>query len=680
MLRRTQVFVMVSLSWALGCGTTTQTSPSNATANEPAGHEAANEPARVATHEAAPATTAETTSCDVAIPIFAEGRETERLCPAEAQRRGLTLLDLSNDFAPRIFEEAPELGELGTPPYRANYIALADERWDALPEDIDPEHNLELFGIFATPRVLHTRLANAERHSCHAAIDNSDLLAYDGTLRTWASPVASQRSRNRHVQFAARVFEAERVRLGADTIEALVGRTSRPFTLTTYLRDRVIVNAITAMQDHLICDGVLDTRRYARGIFDSRTSIALASFQRQHVVVSAGIFDPASRVALAQESREGDFLAILRTLRERVTDATGVIEDGSAQHAWGTVLGRIVDPIEMRTNVGATAAAHGAPDWISPATEVAAQALGWVTPEGFSAFYAAPSPPMHVAVQLPALPSYHNDHMELRAEIDRGDVWYEYPYTSEGRRRSQPVRVRPTLTLYAQTPEGEIALVQWPTTVGGWKPERSRSGGLGLRYKESPFGPRIWRDVVAAPAWLPPPSTPDDDLVRRVPGGGYVPNTSLFGPGYRSAYGLTMVMHHRVYEPRREGDEPTMADEGIRAHGSVGYGSILRGTSHGCHRLYNHLAVRLTGFLVRHRPHVRHGSITVRFARQVRAGGRLVTFRITSRGYRYELTPPVIVNVLEGNILGDTREAIDGFRPLPGRARADAQATAAADE
>ena len=671
------LLVMVSLAWVAGCGTTTQTSPSNVTASEPRGSEAVAEATEEATHEAP---TGSPSACETTLPVYAEGRETERLCPEEAQRRGLTVLDLGNDFAPHIFDEAPELGALGTPPYRANYIALADERWDALPEDIDPEHNLELFGIFATPRVLETRLANAERHACHAAIDDSALETYAGTMRTWTSPVAAQRTRNRQLQFAERTLEAERVRLGAESIAALQGRTSRPSTLTTYLRDRVIVDAIYAMQDHLLCDGLLDARRYERGIYDSRTSTALASFQRQHVIVSAGIFDPASRVALAADSREGDFMAILRTLRERVADATGVIEDGSAQHAWGTVLGRVVDPIEMRTVVAASAPTNGAPDWISPATEAAAQALGWATPEGFSAFYAAPSPPLYVAVQLPALPSYHSDHMELRAEIDRGDVWYEYPYTSEGRRRSQPVRIRPTLTVYAQTPEGEIALVQWPTTIGGWKPERSRSGGLGLRYKESPFGPRIWRDVVAAPAWLPPPSTPDDELVRRVPGGSYVPNTSLFGPGYRSAYGLAMVMHHRVYEPRREGDAPTFADEGVRAHGSVGYGSILRGTSHGCHRLYNHLSVRLTGFLVRHRPHIRHGSISVRYARQVRAGGRQITFRITSRGYRYELTPPVPVNVLEGNVLGDTREAIDGFRPLPGRARADAQAAAAADE
>jgi hypothetical protein len=355
----------------------------------------------------------------------------------------------------------------------------------------------------------------------------------------------------------------------------------------------------------------------------------------------------------------------------------------------------------MRNPVGHDPLPNGAPDWISPATEQAARALGWTSPEGFLRFArgeggSAQTGSLHtgslqtgsdqgaiarqVAVQLPPRPRCHSRHMELRVEIDRGDVWYDYPYTSEGNRRSQPVNVRPTLTLFARDGAGEVALVRWPTTIGGWKPERSRSGGIGLRYKESPAGPRIWRDVVAAPAWLPPPSTPDDELVRRGPRGRYVPNTSLFGPSYRSAYGLAMVMNHRVIPAREEGVPPTLYDEGVRAHGSVSYGSILRGTSHGCHRLYNHLAVRMTGFLLAHREHVRHGSMEVLYARRAHSPSGPVTFRIRSRGYRYELTPPIDVSVLRGNVLGTTQEAPDGMRPLPRRAQADATATAAADE
>ncbi|MFN9808090.1 MAG: hypothetical protein ACK6CU_00475 [Deltaproteobacteria bacterium] len=618
------------------------------------------------------------------LSLYVEGRVSERVCASDAEARGLTVIELSNAYAPHVFDEAPGLGEAGVLPYRAAYVALADEDWQALPEDIDPERYLELFGISPTFRVLASRLGDSDRHACHAAIDDTSLLASAGTLRTWTTPVAEQRTRQRQVRFHEAHFERERARFGLASIEELEGRTAHTAALRTFLRNRERIRAIEALQDHLLCDRLLDARRYSRGIFDTRTAIALATSQRMHVVVAAGTLDVASRQALAEDSREADFRAVLRALRERVVDATGVIEDGSARNAWGTVLGRQLDPAEMRDPVGHDPLPNGAADWISPATEDAARALGWTSPDGFLRFARGQEGgegiPPRAAVQLPPRPRYHGLHMELRAEIDRGDVWFDYPYTSEGRRRGQPVRLRPTLTLLGRDGAEEVALVRWPTTIGGWKPERTRAGGLGLRYKESPAGPRLWRDIVAAPAWLPPPSTPDDELVRRGPRGRYVANTALFGPGYRSAYGLAMVMNHRVLPPRAEGEAPTLYDEGVRAHGSVSYGSILRGTSHGCHRLYNHLAVRMMGFLLAHRTHVRHGAMQVRYGRQARSPTGVVTVWIRSRGYRYELTPPLEVNVLRGRVLGVVQEAPEGLRPLPGRARADATASAAADE
>jgi hypothetical protein len=680
-----------SRAWLLAlllpaCGTTTQSTPAAST-TQSATTEAAVASPQQATERlqvAAPSEPAAepapevAINCDAPIPFFAEGHEVERICPEEAARRGLTVLDLSNDFAPHIFDEAPELGADGVPPYRASYIALADERWDDLPEDVDPERFLELFGIYPTPRVLHARLSDAERHACHDAIEDESLSAFEGTLRPWLLEEEPQRAQERRVRAGDRRFEAERVRLGLATIEELEAHMPNPNSLRWYLRDRVQTHAIRAMQDHLVCDDLFGRRGFERGVYDTRTAVALAAYQRQHTVVSSGSFTPETRAVLVRDSREGDYLAVLRMLRERVVDATGVLEDGSAQHAWGTVFGRVVDPIEMRTVVSTNAPERAAPDWISPATEAAATALGWTSQEAYLAFFSGAETPTQVALQLPALPAYHSAQMELRVEIDRGDVWYEYPYTDEGVRRAQQVRERPTLTLFAHTSEGDIALIQWPTTIGGWKPEVDRNGEIGLAYKESPAGPHVWRDVVAAPAWLPPPGTPDRELVRPYRGH-YVPNSTIFGPGYRSAYGLAMVMNHRVDPPEVEGGEPTFNDEGVRAHGSVSYGSILRGTSHGCHRLYNHLAVRLTGFLVRHRAHIRRGSIPARYLRDLVIDDVHVELSILSRGYLYELTPPVPVNVLPGNIRGNVHRAIDGFRPLPERARADALAAAAAD-
>jgi hypothetical protein len=55
-------------------------------------------------------------------------------------------------------------------PYRATLLALADENFEALPEDVEPERFLELFGIFPTLRVVHQRLLETERHACRDAV------------------------------------------------------------------------------------------------------------------------------------------------------------------------------------------------------------------------------------------------------------------------------------------------------------------------------------------------------------------------------------------------------------------------------------------------------------------------------------------------------------------------------
>jgi hypothetical protein len=252
--------------------------------------------------------------------------------------------------------------------------------------------------------------------------------------------------------------------------------------------------------------------------------------------------------------------------------------------------------------------------------------------------------------------------MDLRAEIDRGDVWYEYPYSRAGVRRARAIERRAVLTVYARAEGGEIALARWPTTIGGWQREEPESGGRGLRYGESPVGARVWRDVVASPAWLPPETTPDRELVRRT-ARGWAPDLALFGPGHRSAYGLVMMPHLRPIE--RDGSVVHW-DQGVRTHGSFSYRSILRGESHGCHRLYNHLAMRLAAFLLAHREHVVHGPVPVRYARRiVDPDGRVHSLRIGSRGVRFELVPPVPVEVLEGRVRGRARRPDRSLRADP---------------
>ncbi|MBC7173046.1 MAG: hypothetical protein H5U40_11485, partial [Polyangiaceae bacterium] len=295
----------------------------------------------------------------------------------------------------------------------------------------------------------------------------------------------------------------------------------------------------------------------------------------------------------------------------------------------------------------------GAADYVSPAAEAVAVALGLMGPSESRRFLdALPEGALgtlRVAVRLPPPPPWHRDHMELAVTIDRADVSYDPPYTLEGKPRGSRVRERPSLTLSVNHEGNTIPLVRWSTTIGGWQRELLPGGGTAMRYKDSPAGSRVWRDLVAAPAWLPPDDTPGEDLVRRNGRGGYVPNERLLGPSHASAYGLVMLVNHK--RRFRQGVELEPGDEGVRTHGSASYGSIVRGNSHGCHRLFNHLAVRLGDFLLRHRRHVRHGVIPAAWSRTVVVDGSAVRLSVRSRGYRYELTPPVPVEVLEGRVV-----------------------------
>ncbi len=159
---------------------------------------------------------------------------------------------------------------------------------------------------------------------------------------------------------------------------------------------------------------------------------------------------------------------------EAETRGLTVVEDGSAAAAWGTVLGRGLDAPDFHAFASEPALPEAAPDAISPATERAAEALGWRDVASVRSFFDARADTasgLVVAVRLPRPPSYHSRNMALRAEIDRGDVWYDFPYDGTGRRLPQSVNRRARLVIYARDGAREVALVRWPTTIGGWEPE-----------------------------------------------------------------------------------------------------------------------------------------------------------------------------------------------------------------
>ncbi len=146
------------------------------------------------------------------------------------------------------------------------------------------------------------------------------------------------------------------------------------------------MHAISRVQEHLKCERLLKEKG-VEGIVDYASAEGIKAFQRKNMIVSWEL-DPETLGAFATDTRELDYRSVLRSLRERVVDATGLIEDGSARNERKLVLGRQLDAIAFRTwkddpDDG------GAPDLISPATEIAAKALGWTGPAETRAFFTA---------------------------------------------------------------------------------------------------------------------------------------------------------------------------------------------------------------------------------------------------------------------------------------------------
>ena len=589
----------------------------------------------------APTQTTEAACADPAVVLEA-GVMRGLVCPADAAARKLTILDLGDAWTPSLFAPQPD----GTvPSYRAQYLALAVEH-DGHGAPIGGEDALgELYGVLPSLAIVRERLADDPRHFCHAFIDSEAI----GLLDTAYSQDDKNTVRAADQLRAALEARLERERTRRD-LPDLAALAEVPSLVTTYARWKKLSDqhdGIVAVQKHYLCEGFLRLED-VDGSMTWRTGNATELFQRRNFLMPNERLDAETREALMLDSREHDFRLALRILRERVVDATGIIEDGTAGAGPQPILGRLLDPGNMRAaRGGEKPLPDAAADLVSSTTEAAARQLGWTGPAETRAFLSRHPGGLRVALVLPPPPAYHSATMELFAEIDRGDVWYdEVPI---------PRRIahRPTLVLYVNDQGTRRPLIRWPTTIGGWADQRTAQGALVQKWKESDVGPRVWRELYAAPTWLPPKTTPDRDLVNNLYNGHYALKKEVMGPGAHAAYGMTLLVHHQVIK-RKDGTE-RFDDNGIGTHGSASVTSIVNGTSHGCHRLYNQLAVRLADFLLRHREHIVRGEQPEQYRRLVTYKGETFDARVNTRGFLYELTPPVPVNVLPGNIRSERK-------------------------
>ena len=104
---------------------------------------------------------------------------------------------------------------------------------------------------------------------------------------------------------------------------------------------------------------------------------------------------------------------------------------------------------------------------------------------------------LRIAFRAPALPPYYGPRMDLSVEIDRGDVWYDFPFDARGRPIEQRREHFPHLTLFVRWRGQKIPLCRWRTTIGSWRSELHADGQVYYKYKNSDVGPRVWKNIVA---------------------------------------------------------------------------------------------------------------------------------------------------------------------------------------
>jgi hypothetical protein len=598
------------------------------------------------------------------VALWTHGHTERQVDAATSGEHGLLILDLGEDWTTYLFSEGVDAeGKPSSSAYRATYLALARGEY---PEDLHgarakEDKYLELYGILPTLQLVRARMHATAGLKCTKALDYEPLQSFTG-LATYTNPQDARKQDTTYLAAQARALSLM-MQQHVSTLEEL-DTTNLPKRdqdgVATYKQMTPARLAIQAMQLRMSCEGYFAGKgKYIAGVMDWPTHEALAEFERRHRVFSWGFIGKDSLVPLRETPLEADRESVLRVLTERAIHAAGVIEDGSTS---------TLDNGLARTFTGADGQAHAIPNLAAALRDALIEAFGLQTPESTLAWLDSlgdmpPDAPRYIALEMVPLPEYYGPEMELTLDYDRGDVWYDFPYDDKGKEVPQPVSRRPLVTVSTLYNGVKLPLAQFGTTIGGWRAELIK-GVTMWKYKGSPVGPRAWQEIVAAPVWMPPDGTPPEALLtrnreRKLPSDPeYLVNYHETGPSYASAYGL-VAAYHRTYARTANGRIYLGTDEGIRTHGSVDYMSIMRRHSHGCHRLHNHIALRLMSFVLAHRPHDRLGPDPMAFRRSLVYKDQTYLLDLKTGGYVFKLKTPLLVNVEEGRLRGQVKEPIE---------------------
>src|SRR5215510_13169412 len=260
------------------------------------------------------------------IMVLEGGKVVGQKTAEAARKEGLTVIDLSDEWLPVVFSQTPDKPQ----PLRPFLQNLANGKLGTgrLYARAHEDRFFEVFGIFPSLNLVRKRLADKRRHTCHDKV--KDGVLEELSPKNVIPPEELEKVPNPNPETRA------------ETPMVTTGRTISPRPLTEQEK-----RAVIAMQAHLRCEDMLRGKA-TPGRMDRWTAEGLKVYQHLHQLADSSKIDLDTRTVLLGDSREHDFRLMLRVLRERIVDATGLLEDGSAVGAQGQVQGRTLDSPEFQ--------------------------------------------------------------------------------------------------------------------------------------------------------------------------------------------------------------------------------------------------------------------------------------------------------------------------------------------
>ena len=593
----------------------------------------------------------------------------ERTVDADAARAaGLTLVDLSDGWAPRIFADGATAD--GTPlrdGYRSVFVGLANDLTDGDGQPLVPgEHNyLELLGVPPSLSVMRARMPRGRWRATAPASTPPSCWRWTRSPPSARPP--SARSRRGTLARGKRLDEAAPAGGCRRPGGAGGGRSRLARDVKAHARAAREQAAFAEVEKRIACEGLMDATRHTAGRYDTVMRAGVLDFQQKHGLMAQGDLNRT-------------------TLEAHGGDAPGARLRGAAAGA-----GRAGRPRRRHPRGRDGSASDGGPasylDCERPAPAGAEPGGGWrpigcwrrstsPTPEDALAFFRrarAGRLPAPVAFRCafrrcPSTTRRTASRWSCRPRSIAATSGTTSPSTPRATARPSLASAFPSLTLFVKWRGERVPLCHWRTTIGGWRVGAGlrRSGVLRVQ------GVRRGAARVAAPgggARLDPAAV----VAARVDGEREAgarrvrARHELRRDGARISLGLRPGGGDpRAGAPRARAARPT-ADNGIRTHGSFDYLSLRGRFSHGCHRLHNNLAVRLFSFILAHHRARAVGPLPLDFRRTFWWKGDLYDLRLPNRGFYFELEPPVPVETLEGRIRGHAEDTHRRLRAEAGR-------------